>query len=294
MAISPEDARVARPVTRALSPRATWVCESAVMAYADLKNFVVFRKVFGRHPHVLRGLLNDLLGRAGDRAIVELEYLPSEQAPRVMDLRLSLLDVRCREAGGASFVVAVQMLPVTGSLNPAVYNACKANVGTLERGVPLDRRVDVVAVSICDFELWPNASRDAEGAPRVPMLSRWSLSEHASGVRALGEVQYVFLELKKFHGQHPETNNERWAALFTAPMLKPEDVAHEPLTDAQRGALELAREETFTPQERDAIERAHEEVDQVRRTVLAQIERAERAEARLRELEALLARGNPR
>jgi hypothetical protein len=265
------------------------------MAYADLKNFVVFRKVFGRHPHVLRGLLNDLLGREGDRAIVELEYLPSEQAPRVMDLRLSLLDVRCREAGGASFVAAVQMLPVTGSLNPAVYKACKANVGELERGVPYDRLVDVVAVSICDFELWPDTLRDAEGAPRVPMVSRWSLSEHASGVRALGQVQYVFLELKKFHGQHPETNNERWAALFAAaPILKPEDVAHEPLTDAPREALELAREETFSPQERDAIERADEEVDQVRRTVLAQIERAERAEARIRELEALLARGNPR
>ena len=94
-------------------------------------------------------------------------------------------------------------------------------------------------------------------------------------------MQYAFLELGKFHGQHPESNNERWAALLTsAPILKPEDVAHEPLTEAQREALELAREETFTAQERDAIQRSAEEVDQVRRVIQAHAERADRAEAR--------------
>ena len=256
-------------------------CESAGVTYADLKNDVVFRKVFGGHPRVLAGLLNDLLGREGDRAIVELEYLPSDQLPLVPGLKLSILDVRCREKGGAQFVVEMQMLAVTGFLNRVVYNACKAYVGTLERGAAYERLVDVVAVSICDFELWPDAVRDAEGAPRVPLVSRWSMAEQTSGARALGQVQYAFLELGKFHGQHPATTNERWAALFTsAPILKPEDVAHEPLTEAQREALELAREETFTPQEREAIQRSAEEVDQVRRTIATQADRADRAEAR--------------
>ena len=95
----------------------------------------------------------------------------------------------------------------------------------------------------------------------------------------MGQVQYAFLELGKFRGQHPETNNERWAALFTsAPALAPEDVANEPLSDAQREALELARFETFTAQEREAVARSEEEVDQVRRTILAHQSRAEAAE----------------
>ena len=270
-------------------------CESAGVTYADLKNDVVFRKVFGGHPRVLAGLLNDLLGREGERAIVDLEYLPSEQVPLVPGLKLSILDVRCREKSGALFVVEMQVLPVTGFLNRVVYNACKAYVGTLERGAAYERLVDVVAVSICDFELWPDGVRDTEGLPRVPLVSRWSLSEHASGVRGLGQVQYAFLELGKFHGQHPETTNERWAALFTsAPILKPEDVAHEPLTDAQREALELAREETFTPQEREAIQRAAEEVDQVRRTIATQADRADRAEARADRAEARADRAEAR
>ena len=71
------------------------------MAYADLKNDVVFRKVFGEHPRVLAGLLNDLLGREGDRAIVELEYLPSELAS--VNWRRSSPDGRAENEANRSF-----------------------------------------------------------------------------------------------------------------------------------------------------------------------------------------------
>jgi predicted transposase/invertase (TIGR01784 family) len=246
------------------------------VGYADLKNDVVFRKVFGQHPRVLVGLLNDLLEREGDRAIVHVDYLPSEQAPLLPGLKLSILDVRCRERGGAVFVVEMQVLPVTGFLNRVVFNACKAYVGTLERGKRYDTLTDVVAVSICDFTLWPDAERDAAALPAVPLVSRWSMTERLSGARGLGQVQYVFMELPKLGDHVPGTANERWAALFaSAPELAPESMASVPLTDAQREALELAREETFTAQERDAIERSTEEVDQVRRTVLAEAAQAQ-------------------
>ena len=95
------------------------------MAYADLKNDVVFRKVFGTHPDVLMGLLNDLLDRQGARAITSLEYLPSEQAPLVMGMKLSILDVRCRDAAGTTFVVEMQVLHVTGFLNRVVYTPAR-------------------------------------------------------------------------------------------------------------------------------------------------------------------------
>jgi hypothetical protein len=37
------------------------------MVFADLKNDYIFRRIFGTHPDILRGLLNDLLERTGDR-----------------------------------------------------------------------------------------------------------------------------------------------------------------------------------------------------------------------------------
>ncbi len=257
-------------------------CQTPPVGYADLKNDVVFRKVFGQHPRVLTGLLNDLLERSGDRAITELEYLPGEQVPLVLGLKLSILDVRCREKGGGTFIVEMQVLHVTGFLNRVVYNACKAYVGALKKGAAYGDLVDVMAVSICDFVLWPDAERDAAGAPRVPLVSRWSMAEQASGARSLGQVQYVFVELPKLGDHVPDTTNERWAALFAhAQDLEPRSITDVPLTAAQREALDLAREETFTPAERDAIERAHEEVDQVRRTIAAANARTE-AEAKAR------------
>ena len=257
-------------------------CKTARVGYADLKNDVVFRKVFGQHPRVLAGLLNDLLERSGEREITELEYLPGEQVPLVLGLKLSILDVRCRERGGAAFIVEMQVLHVTGFLNRVVYNACKAYVGALKKGAAYGELIDVVAVSICDFVLWPDAERDAANAPRVPLVSRWSMAEQASGHRALGQVQYVFVELPKLGDEVPDSTNERWAALFAhAQDLEPRSLVDVPLTSAQREALELAREETFTPAERDAIERSHEEVDQVRRTIAAADARAE-AETRAR------------
>ena len=99
----------------------------------------------------------------------------------------------------------------------------------------------MVAVSICDFTLWPDAERDAARQPRVPRVSRWRMTEQASGARSLGQVPYVFMELPKLGAHVTDTHNERWAALFaSAPDLTPEGMAAVPLSEAKREARELA------------------------------------------------------
>src|SRR5215213_6290092 len=135
------------------------------MAFADLKNDFVFRRIFAHHPDILRGLLNDLLERQGDRLIEAIEYLPHEQAPLAMGAKLSILDVKCRDRAGTTFVVEMQLIHVPGFINRVVYNACKAYVGQLQKGEPYTKLADVVAVSICDFALWPDAEHDAQGLP---------------------------------------------------------------------------------------------------------------------------------
>src|SRR6202142_3230315 len=104
------------------------------MVFADLKNDFVFRRIFATHPDILRGLLNDLLDRRDKEAIVSIEYLPSEQLPLVVGAKLSILDVRCKDLAGTTFVVEMQLVHVPGFINRVVYNACKAYVGQLEEG----------------------------------------------------------------------------------------------------------------------------------------------------------------
>jgi len=55
-----------------------------------------------------------------------------------------------------------------------VYNACKADVGQLKKGETYTQLADVVAVSICDVALWPDAEQDEQKLPRVPAYRRVS------------------------------------------------------------------------------------------------------------------------
>lgn len=239
------------------------------MSYADLRTDFVFQKVFGQHEDVLRGLLNDLLEREGDRAITSLQYLPPGQPALAPGAKLSILDVRCRTERGEVFVVEMQVLPVTGFLNRVVFNACKAYVGTLPEARPYDALVDVVAVSICDFVLWGDAEQDAKKEPRVPLLSRWKMRERAGAEGGLGQIQYVFLELPKLGDRAPQGAVEWWASLFrVAPELRREEVAATTeITDAQRKALSFAEMSQWSAEDVDAYLRAREEVDQVVRMV---------------------------
>ena len=97
------------------------------MAFADLTNDFVFRRIFATHPDIRRGLLNDLLDRQGDQAIEGIEYLPSEQLPLAVGAKLSILDVRCRDRAGTTFVVEMQLIHHPGFVNRAeVYQEALA------------------------------------------------------------------------------------------------------------------------------------------------------------------------
>ncbi len=233
------------------------------MAFADLKNDFVFRRIFATHPDILRGLLNDLLDRTGNDAIVSIEYLPSEQLPLVMGAKLSILDVRCQDWVGTTFVVEMQLIHVPGFINRVIYNACKAYVSQLKAAERYTKLTDVVALSICDFELWPDAVQEQEKLPPIPMLSRWYMQEHTSKSPGLLQIQYAFLELSKLPAQKPKGGADLWAWLFVhAPELSavPPDLPPGPY----REALELANKATFSQEELDAYQKVIDEIQQVR------------------------------
>lgn len=231
--------------------------------FADLKNDFVFRRIFATHPDLLRVLLNDLLERAGEQEILGIEYLPSEQLPLVEGAKLSILDVRCKDRAGTTFIVEMQLLHHPGFLNRVVYNACKAYVAPLKSGDGYSKLTDVVAISICDFYAWPDADQDKQGLPRIPMLSRWNMMERKSKNHGLLQVQYAFLELPKVPKERPEKPGpDLWAWLFVY-AAELEKVPEELQSGPYRAALELANRATFTQAESDVYERVSVEINQV-------------------------------
>jgi predicted transposase/invertase (TIGR01784 family) len=237
--------------------------QNSRMVFADLKNDFVFRRIFATHPHILRGLLNDLLERTGDRTIESLEYLPSEQLPVIPGFKLSILDVRCKDRSGALFIVEMQLVHMAGFLNRMVYNGSKAYVSQLKAGESYTKLVDVVAIAICDFELWPDTDQDKLEEPRMPMHSRFSMAEETTGNRKLLQVQYAFLELPKVPKEKPSGGAALWAWLFVnAPKLDklPEDLPRGPM----REAMELAKEASFSAIEIEAYHKVLDEIQQAR------------------------------
>jgi predicted transposase/invertase (TIGR01784 family) len=234
------------------------------MLFADMKNDFVFRRIFATHPDILRCLLDDLLERSGDQAIESIEYLPSEQLPLVPGFKLSILDVRCRDRSGATFIVEMQLVHVAGFDKRVVYNASKAYVDQLKTGESYTKLQEVVAISICDFDLWPDKEQRSLGLPLVPMLSRWNMREKSSLNNGLLQIQYAFLELKKVPKEKPKTLGAAlWAWLFVnAPQLPeiPDDL---PL-GAYREALGIANQWTFSKEELDAYHKTVDEIEQLR------------------------------
>ncbi len=234
------------------------------MLFADMKNDFVFRRIFATHPENLRCLLNDLLERSGDRIIEAIEYLPSEQLPLIPGFKLSILDVRCHDRSGAKFIVEMQLVHVPAFDKRVVYNASKAYADQLMAGEPYTKLEDVVAISICDFALWPDDEQKANGLPLVPMLSRWNMRERNSLNHGLMQIQYAFLELPKVPKEKPqEAGAALWAWLFVhAPTLSeiPKD-----LPSGRYGeALSIANQMTFTKEELEAYHKAVDEIEQLR------------------------------
>jgi predicted transposase/invertase (TIGR01784 family) len=220
--------------------------------FADPRTDFVFKRLFGSEPriHLLLALLNDLLETDDQHQIVSVQLLPPELKPSVQEAKLSIVDVRCTDAQGTSYVIEMQILPVEGFDKRVVYNACKSYTGQLRGGEEYPQLNDVVAISICDFELWPRASGSA-----VPLLSRWKMHETHTGAEGMGHIQYVFLELPKYDpAQDPTTEVERWAYFFRE-ASELEGVPRVLKGSVMGKALEEARTAGFTLEEWESYER---------------------------------------
>jgi predicted transposase/invertase (TIGR01784 family) len=217
--------------------------------FADPKTDFAFKRIFGSEEHkdVLVAFLNDMLDLDEHHRIITVELLPPEQRPTVTELKLSIVDVKCTDARGVTYVVEMQVLQVEGFEKRVVYNVAKAYVNQIARGELYPELNDVVGITVCDFELWPD-----NGDRKIPMISRWRMTEQQSGSQELGQIRLVFLELPKYDASRPpQTVVEKWAYFFREAdnlTVVPEVLSEHPFVDA----LEAARTAGFTAAEWDA------------------------------------------
>uniref|UniRef100_UPI003D10A6F6 Rpn family recombination-promoting nuclease/putative transposase n=1 Tax=Haliangium sp. TaxID=2663208 RepID=UPI003D10A6F6 len=204
--------------------------------------------IFGSEAHkgVLIAFLDAVLELDDDHRIDDVVLLDAEQRPEVRELKHSIVDVKCRDVRGTTYVVEMQVLNVEGFEKRVVYNVAKAYTSQLGVGAKYPALDDVVGVTVCDFVLWDD----------IPMLSRWRMQEQHSGAHGLAQLQFVFLELPKYTaGERPTGIVDKWAYFFREAgnlALVPDPLSAPPFSDA----LEAARAANFTEEEWDAYIRA--------------------------------------
>ncbi len=157
--------------------------------YLDPKSDVVFKKIFGEHPHLLRNFLNAILPISPEEYIVELEYLSAEQAPQIPTFKRSIVDVKCKDAKGRIFIVEMQMEWTTGFMQRLLFNAAHAYVKQLHRAEDYRTICPVYGIGLVN-DIFERDSSD--------WYHHYKVVNVQNPERHLEGLELVFLELPKF------------------------------------------------------------------------------------------------
>ena len=161
--------------------------------YLDPKVDLAFKRVFGEHEHLLRSFLNALLPLPDDGQIESLEYLTPEQVPELPGLfKNSIVDVKCKDARGRTFIVEMQMLWSTSFEQRILFSASQAYVKQLHAGHNYASLQPVYALALTS-QVFDRATPE--------YYHHYQIVRQHEPRRVLEGLEFVFIELPKFAPQ---------------------------------------------------------------------------------------------
>lgn len=219
------------------------------MRYLDPKNDLTFKKVFGKHPHLLRSLLNALLPLQPDEEIINIEYLPAELVPDIPLLKNSIVDVRCTDTKNRQFIVEMQMLWTDSFKSRVLFNASKAYIQQLDKGREYKGLQPVYALSFVNeiFE------------PELPTFyHHYSIVHSQYPEKQLEGLEFVFVELPKFAAKSLNEKKMQvlWLQYLTEIKDQTEEIPRALLENHEtREAVECLEESAFSREELQAYDK---------------------------------------
>ena len=159
------------------------------MPYLDPKNDLTFKKIFGQHPHLLKSFLNSVMPFNKGEEIATLEYLPAELVPEIPLFKNSIVDVRCIDNNGRQFIVEMQMLWTDSFKSRVLFNASKAYIKQLGKGIKYNGLQPVYSLNIVN----ENFESKLEN-----FLHHYKIVHTQDSVSVIEGLEFVFIELPKF------------------------------------------------------------------------------------------------
>ncbi|GHV53888.1 hypothetical protein FACS1894181_17780 [Bacteroidia bacterium] len=176
--------------------------------YLDPKNDLVFKRIFGEHPHLLKSFLNALMPLEEGRYIESLEYLSPENVPENPLKKFSIVDVRCKDNYGRYFIVEMQMQWSTVFPSRMLLNVSRSYSRQIDKGDDYDILHPVYGLGILNQSF---DNKTPEFYHRYQMANCKNTSETIDG------IEIILVELPKFK---PESVEEKKMAVLWLRFLK--------------------------------------------------------------------------
>jgi predicted transposase/invertase (TIGR01784 family) len=217
--------------------------------FINPKTDFAFKKIFGskKSKDILISFLNAILYEEKN-VILDVEIINPYQAPRIKGMKDSYLDVKAMITDNKTVIIEMQVLNVLGFEKRVLYNAAKAFSVQLSVGEDYTLLNPVIALTITDFEMFPEQER---------IISRYRLKEKDDLTDYSDDIELVFVELPKFRREldELETLTDKWLYFLrsankfkTAPLNLDE-------VPALHHAFEVARQSKLSKKELELLEK---------------------------------------
>ena len=164
-----------------------------------------FKRIFGSEEHVaiLINLLNAVLGRRGAERICEVSILNPFSMKEALDDRLSILDIKARDASGREFIDEMQMHLHKAFRERLLYYLAKDYSQMLGEGEDFTQLRPVIVVCFIDEVLLPELQE---------FYSCYQFMDGETGVRFSDHWSVHVIELPKFKKSVTELADDldRW------------------------------------------------------------------------------------
>jgi predicted transposase/invertase (TIGR01784 family) len=194
------------------------------MLFLDPRNDIVFKKVFGSEEHkaITISFLNSILEYSGPRLITEIQFLNTEQPPVADKKKDSALVVLCTDQSDNRYIVEIQVDTAKEFFKRLLYYWAKTYVLQLGEREEYYKLKPVIAIAVLDYEMFPRKKH---------YKSTHQLLDIKTHERDVKDMDFVFIELKKFEKSESEleTAEDRW--IYFIKQITKHTLIPKPLSD---------------------------------------------------------------
>ena len=174
------------------------------MRFADPKNDLAFKKIFGseKHKNILISFLNAVLDFKGKYEIVDVELVNPYQVPKIPELKETILDIKATNKNKDNFIVEMQKKDLGNFTKRSLYYTSKAYVEQLPKGNDYTKLKKVYFIGILNFDIFDNKN----------YISRHLIINQETNKQDLDDFEFTFIELPKFNKtlDELETILDKW------------------------------------------------------------------------------------